>query len=689
MRLLLPILPIIVLLSACGSDSKHDFDLPKDPNDSTPPHGPIFDPASSKIPTTNDLLFSGSVDGTLNIPNTANNPAIAAINTLDGFSTSIPITADFGMSLDPASLIIGDTLHIYEVTKNQQGAVTSIVRELTNTEIIAASTGDKAKVLALVPQKPLKESSSYLVILTNGIKDPAGKVAQASSAYSLARSSTPLTGTDFAVLEPLRQLINNMEDMAASTGVDKSKIVLSWSFTTQSTTVVLKQVADTASAGDIVIAPTGKTTNDFVSLLAGLADISIGTLDLPYYLEAPSTNNPTAPLTAHWQGVGGSILTRFNTTPIATSTLNVPVIMTTPNAASGQTKPAEGWPIILYFHGITRNRLDILAYADTMARAGFAMIAIDLPLHGIDDSSNPLHASNTLFPNDIEPTFDVDFVSNQTGITGPDGAIDATGTHFINLSSFLTSRDNIRQGVANQLVLRRSLENITDINSERVGVIAHSLGGVIAVPFLGVESKSMPSSLITTGASISTLLRDSATFGPIIKTALAAQGITGADYDAFISSAQWLLDSADPINFSKEAAEKHPIHLMEVVGDGGKIHLADQVVPNSSTEVLATALGATAASDATNIVSLANPKIVRFTQGSHATILSPTRDAPKDGSYLNVYLEMHSQLGQFHARDGEAVVINNFNIILKLRMRAFKRDAKRHVRIGRLFRAYS
>ena len=665
LRLPILILSITVLLSACGSDSEHDFTPPEDPSESSPPHGPIFDPASANIPTTNDLLFSGSVDGTLNIPNTKNNPVITAVNKLDGFSTSIPITADFGMSIDPASLIVGETLHIYEVTKNQQGAVTSIVRELTNTEILATPTGDKATTLALVPRIPLKESSSYLVILTNGIKDPAGKRAQASSVYSLARSTTPLTNSDYATLEPLRQLINNMEDMAASTGVDKSNMVLSWSFTTQSTTVVLKQLADTVSASDIVIAPTGKTTNDFVPLLPGLADISIGTLDLPYYLSAPSSDNPTAPLSAHWQGIGGSLLTRFNTTPIATSTLNVPVIMTTPNATSGQTKPAAGWPVIIYLHGITRNRLDIIGYADTMARAGFAMIAIDLPLHGIDDTSNPLHATNTPFPNDIEATFDVDFVNNQTGLAGADGIVDKTGTHFINLISLLTSRDNIRQGVANQLVLRRSLGNIAGINSERVGTIAHSLGGIVAVPFLGVESKSMPSSLITTGASISTLLRDSAVFGPIIKAALAAQGVTGADYDAVILGTQWILDSADPINFAKDAAAKHPIHLMEVVGDGGNIHLKDQVVPNSSTEILIKSLGATAASDAVNSVSIANPKIVRFTQGSHSSILDPTRDAPKGSSYLNVYLEMHSQLGRFHASGGEAVVINDFSIILK------------------------
>ncbi|MCK5810125.1 MAG: lipase [Cocleimonas sp.] len=664
MRYLLPTLSIAVLLSACGgSDSSYDFTKEENPAKPVPPHGPIFDPAAAKIPSTNDLLFKGSTDGTLNIPNTDNNPLITAINQLDGFSTSIPFTADFGMSIAPASLLIGKTIHIFEVTKNTQGAVTSVVRELTTAEIAATTTGDEKKTLTLIPRTPLKESTPYLVILTNGIKDPSNAAAQAPSAYSLARSTTPLTDSDFQALEPLRQLINNMESMAASEGVDKNKIILSWSFTTQSTTAVLKQVANNASAGNLVVTPTGTTTTDFVSLLPGYADVSIGTLDIPYYLEAPSTDNPTASMTSHWKGVGGGALTRFNTLPIATRTLNVPVIMTVPNATSGKTKPVGGWPVVMYQHGITRNRLDIIGYADSMAQAGFAMIGIDLPLHGITDATNQLHANNTLFPNDIEPTFDVDFVNNSTGEDKGDGMTDTSGRHFINLSSFLTSRDNVRQGVANLLVLRRSLANISDLNADNIGLIAHSLGGIIAVPFLGVETKSIPSSLITTGASISTIIRDSVAFGEPIQAGLAAQGVTGDDYQAFLLGSQWTLDSADPINFAKDAAKTHPIHLMEIIGDGGDVHIPDQTVPNSSSEILAAVLNATAASDATNAVSIGNPRIVRFTQGNHSSILDPTRGAPAGGSYLNVFFEMHSQLAKFHASGGTTVVIENDAIV--------------------------
>jgi len=112
-----------------------------------------------------------------------------------------------------------------------------------------------------------------------------------------------------------------------------------------------------------VIAPTGFNTNQINSNLPSISDIYIGTL-------------------------------------------TVPIMMTLPNINSGQAMPSAGWPIIMYQHGITRNRTDIVAYADGLAQAGFTVIAIDLPTHGLTDESNPSHATNTLFAN-TEQTFGV------------------------------------------------------------------------------------------------------------------------------------------------------------------------------------------------------------------------------------------------------------------------------------------
>jgi len=242
--------------------------------------------------------------------------------------------------------------------------------------------------------------------------------------------------------------------------------------------------------------------------------------------------------------------------------------------------------------------------------------------------------------------------------------IDASGDTYINLTNLLTSRDNTRQGVANLLVLRKSLENIPNIDASRVGFIAHSLGGIVAVPYLGVETKSLPTSLVTTGAPISKIVDGSITFGPPIKAGLAANGLTtDAQLAQFFGGVQVVVDSSDPVNFAKAASATHPIHMIEVIGSD--TNLPDQVVPNSTTEILAGLFGAKSVTETVGDIAPGAPGIVRFVVGDHSSVLDPSRGAPEGGSFLNVFSEMHSQLRAFQVSAGTTIAITDDTIIKK------------------------
>ena len=126
----------------------------------------------------------------------------------------------------------------------------------------------------------------------------------------------------------------------------------------------------------------------------------------------------------------------------------MPIIVTVPNLASGHIKPENGWPVVIYGHGIRKNRIDALFVADTLASQGYATVAIDHPLHGVSPDVEPYQSrfwiENTRFgPIANERTFDADLINNQTQQPGPDGLIDPTGTWAIPgaLASFLTGRD--------------------------------------------------------------------------------------------------------------------------------------------------------------------------------------------------------------------------------------------------------
>jgi len=663
-----------LVLTACGGGGT-DYNFNPTPLVKASP-APAFSPADGG-PKTNNLLFAGTTDGTLNIPNPDSNPIIAAMNTLDGFSTTNPIITNFSTPLDPTSLAIGSSIRVFEVTRTRQGVVTKVNRELGQQEILAQTVDAENKTLALIPLKPLKESTTYMVVLTRGIKDAEGTPVNSSGTYLLLKapaipdSATP-DPAQLAQLRALRPLVNAMEaaasDDAVANKVAKDSIVLSWAFTTQSITPVLDKVAENATAGAITMVNTGLTPHDVNALLPGVSeDVYIGTLDVPYFLKAPDANDPTAALTSSWKGIGGSNLTRFNPTPIATSTLTIPVIMTIPKDTASNPKPASGWPIIMYQHGITRVRTDMLIYADNLAKAGFAMIAIDLPMHGITDPAIPFNAANTQFPNDREATFDMDFATGASPGT-PDGIIDPSGTHFINLGSVLTSRDNIRQGVSNLLVLRRSLGDIPDIDANRVGFIAHSLGGLVGTTYLGVETMPLPTSLVTTGGGILGIIDKSASLGPFVRAGLAANGVTGALYQRFLLGAQTIVDSADPINFASSAAAVHPIHMIEVVGDGTADNLPDQTIPNiagplAGTEPLAALMGLKPVSKTTAGIAPGKGGIVRITQGEHASILRPSKNGGNNLTYLNVFTEMHREVTAFQASLGTTIVVTDESIV--------------------------
>jgi pimeloyl-ACP methyl ester carboxylesterase len=630
----------------------------------------IFDPRAGKIPPTNDLLFIDvnsptglSQDGTLNIPfddslDSEGQKAVkAALNNLDGFSTTAPVTTGFNSSLAPASVKLGETIRVFELTNTGQA------EELTSSNLVATATGTNNTTLAILPVKPLKPKTRYLVVLTNGLKGVGDVPVKADTIYTLAKGGDALTG-DFEGLETLRKVVNGYENLADAAGIAKDSIVLSWSFTTQSIGDVMQNVFDNSTASTITTVPTGKTTKDFLDpegtndLVVGKADVHIGSMKVPYYLDAPTEANPTGPLTGFWKGANDAAVTQLNLQPVKTQDVTVPVIITVPSAVSkaGATPPAEGWPVIIFQHGVTANRSSTLAIANAYADAGFMVIGIDMVLHGITDTSHPLHADNSPFAEDKEPSMGLDFVDNTTLAAGPDEKPDDSGTHFINLSSLLTSRDNIRQSVANLFVLRKSLANMVSasggeaipVDENIVRFSGHSLGGMVGTNYLAFDDTVGAASFFMPGGGIAQLLNGSESFGPKIRTGLEAKGVSAGtpEFDAFFIAAQTVLDSADPINFGAEAAAKHPIHMTEVIG--GNSSPSDRVIPNrvegaplSGTEPLAAVMSL----PAVTVPGGTGSGIVRFTAGDHSSILRPTAS-------LEATIEMQTETATFLATNG-------------------------------------
>ncbi len=711
MRSLLTLLALPLFLIAC-SDSV-DEQLQGSP---TGGFVALFDPGSAVIPFPSSLLFSGSLDGTLNIPlsGTASDGPRIAMNTLDGFSTVAPMSTGFSEAIDATT--VAGAVRIFEATAHPATtAILSIDAELTfGVDFIAtvSSVDTTGQTLAVLLLKPLKPKTTYVSIVTNSLLSTDGRSAGASQVFTSAQIPQPVwdgTSSLFASfddataerLEPLRQLM-----VAQSAALDvfeaglSADIAVAWNFKTQSVVDVLGAVkaalVDTAPPASLLLAPTGSDSP------FGAADILIGTLEVPYYLSAFSATNPTDPLTKFWlsatlpppaffPNATENFLTQFNPIPVATETQTIPVLVTVPKG----TLPAS-WPVVIYQHGITTNRGTALAVADAMASQGFVTVAIDLPLHGITGNETngtegfyspgfaggPLDALST-----NERTFDMDLVTQDSSgsiiASVPDGTTDTSGRHFINLASLLTTRDNLRQGVVDLMTLRKALTSLTiggvSIDANRIYFLGHSLGGMVGSVFVALDPDVRDAVFAMSGGGIGKLLDGSPTFGPEIAAGLQAQaGISKgtSDFEAFLGAAQTTVDSVDPINYGAATAAGRGVLLFEVVGDSN--NLPDQVVPNhvgtlangfqdvpagtvpgplGGTEPLITAQGLDSVSSTTSGADLT--AVIRFTAGHHGSILTPN-DAlgNPDAMAALVTNVMQTATVTFFANDGAVAAVS-------------------------------
>lgn len=496
--------------------------------------------------------------------------------------------------------------------------------------------------------------------------------------------------------------------------------------------------------------------NDFAVGLSGaiLAEVGSfcaakryeGSITLPYYLGVPSTDNPMAPVTDFWQAacdsgivlagapdevlagaepgpnnalcqqlgladlrVNGQKLdparniTRFNPVPQATTMQELDVQVTVPDVAVAAglgftiAQPEAGWPVVILYHGITRQKEDMLAITGTLALAGIASVAIDHPLHG-----------SRGFDVDMDGTDDIN-------------ATTVTATHYMNLANLPTARDNLRQSVADLLGLRLGMNALTDnttgdnvnLDVSNVSVMGVSLGAMTGGNFAAVANTSMGdelaaldgayavnvASLESPGGGVAQFLIESPSFGPLIKGTLLSQasaefqglltqlyGSTEVSNEELVAAvgqfeaalttaqaaeiagilgefafaAQTVLDAADPNNYAVQLGQTTPVHMMTVVGDGSEANKPDQVIPPTTSlplsgqNPLAAIIGLQQVSSTVTGDPVSGQ--VRFTEGAHGSSLSPVASAATTE-------EMQREVATYIATEGTTIQISNPDVV--------------------------
>lgn len=418
-------------------------------------------------------------------------------------------------------------------------------------------------------------------------------------------------------------------EVRANTALDQTDFATVWAtieagFTAQAATVAAAQAGVAAQLTNLST-PADRDTHfaykynaafQVDDVAAGLPNAGIvtqGQIELPYYLAAPAravegqdaTANGAAAIALQatdWTAdddVGQTLKTILTTGqpqevieatiippqdvdettnvngrfPFAKEVTQVtaPILVHLPDTDNDGTPQCGGTttlcPVVIYQHGIGGNRSHSLPLANSIGLAGFATIAMDLPLHGVaplisgvTDPALPFSVDVGAWPTGLAAVGGVfsdlgerhfGYGSDASGVATPliyddaattdidEAAIAAaypslitnnSAAHYINLSNFTVTRDIIRQSSMDLLNLAASIadmdydeDGIPDFDATKVHFVGHSLGSIVGTTFANLLNSAraagntaLPAlntvSLVTPGGQFSRLLENSPSF---------------------------------------------------------------------------------------------------------------------------------------------------------------------------------
>jgi hypothetical protein len=256
---------------------------------------------------------------------------------------------------------------------------------------------------------------------------------------------------------------------------------------------------------------------------------------------------------------------------------------------------------VIYQHGLGAERSSVFAIADALCAQGWAVLAIDIPFHGMRAEADPAVLD---LAHAYGPSTGPDLYGDVTGAPvyiGYVGASDDRGA----LSPFhpFYVRDVLRQSVLDLFALVRQVEEGDwsvlealggptglDFAAEPLGFVGVSLGGIVGTTFVTAEPGIGAAVLNVTGGGLTQLVASSAGFrgtflplvAPRIGLDLAAldDAVLPARFSPELALYQVLLDAGDSTSFAPILAERPKDVLFQMAID-------DETVPNSATEGLA------------------------------------------------------------------------------------------------------
>lgn len=530
-----------------------------------------------------------------------------ALRDLDGFSANAPVFFWFDPgSIDPSSLPETPSASTREDSAvylvDADSASPTAFRPVPVRVHWHAERGQ----LALRPYEghPLMPGRRYAAVVTTRVRDASGAPIGPSERFLAIRDATarPTDPVDAAAWDEYTPILSSL----ASNGAPRETVAALAVFTVQT---VARDLADARAlvwSGDpeVVILDDAVSAGEPMDVLLGIPSEDRPGLDVPggvahRRLSWLVQGRFTSPwLMSDAARVHGRFRRDAAGALVSTRRDEVYFTLTLP------TGPVASVPLVVFQHGLGAERSTMLAVADALAASGYAVLAIDIPYHGM---------RATLEARDVR--------HNYGGGDGPDGFGEVTGSEIYldylgvvdtagEFEAFHPSypRDALRQSVVDLMAAvrlvregdwsaLRALPGLEGLGFDDgpIAFIGVSLGGIIGTTLVASEPEIGAAVLNVTGGDLTALVERSPAFAPLFLPILLPRigvdpaGLDSTTYPAVfhpeVALVQTLLDRGDSMTFAPllAGAQRHLLFQMAE---------HDETVPNSATEALARAAGA-------------------------------------------------------------------------------------------------
>jgi hypothetical protein len=468
-------------------------------------------------------------------PNCAAQPSdcadIDVINQLDGFNTQPRITIPFSGDIDPAS-VTSDTVYLVNLGDTLSGGGFGQRVGINQVVWDAAS-----KTLAVESDALLAEHSRYVLVVTTGVRDAAGRPIEAGPFGRFRHDLNFGQSKDRDVADYRKSLLDGQHVSGAS----HQRVAALSLFTTQSTSADLEKIRaqikrSLPSPVDFNIGTSAAGPVRAVFALNALAGIQFNRQTGAAPVFTPSFL-PTPALNVVPGSVARIAFGKFRSPDYQTAEKYIPATPTLLGQPKPQgshelivevflpssPRPAGGWPVAIFGHGFTDSMYGApWTVASVLASRGIATVAINVVGHG----GGALGTLNVL-PSAGAP------VAVPAGGRGFDqdgnGNIDATeGVNAAAPHTIISSRDGLRQTVVDLMQLVRQIETGVDVDGDgaadldaaRIYYAGQSFGGIYGTILLGVEPNIRAGVPNVPGGSITEVAR-LGVFRPLTGQALA------------------------------------------------------------------------------------------------------------------------------------------------------------------------